>query len=103
MIPNDTLFVFRVTLLAGRGIGLEGGQGGGYLFRPDRLRWIARIADQPLEFDAHPLRRTGLEGDPVNVRLGVRLREARPLCHDFKPYPMGLTKPGAASWSQISG
>jgi hypothetical protein len=41
-MPNDTLFGFRVALLAGRGIGLKGGQGGGYLFRPDRLRWIAR-------------------------------------------------------------
>lgn len=83
MIPNDTLFGFRVALLAGRGIGLKGGQGGGYLFRPDRLRWIARIADQPLEFDAHTLRRAGLEGDPVNVSLGVGFREARPLDHDF--------------------
>jgi len=95
LILNDTLFVSRVAVLAGRGIGLKGGQGGGYLFRPDRLRWIARIADQPLEFEAHPPRRAGLEGDPVNVRLGVRLREARPLCHDFRPYPMGLTDPGA--------
>lgn len=82
-MPNDTLFGFRVALLAGRGIGLKGGQGGGYLFRPDRLRWIARIADQPLEFDAHTLGRAGLEGDPVNVSLGVGFREARPLDHDF--------------------
>ena len=92
---NDTSFVSRVTLLAGRGIGLKGGQGGGYLFRPDRLRWIARIADQPFEFDADPLRRAGLEADAVYVSFGVRLREARPLCHDFRPYPMGLTDPGA--------
>ncbi len=54
-------------------------QGGGYLFRPDRQRWIAGIADQPLEFDADPLRRAGLEADPVNMRFGVRLREARPV------------------------
>jgi hypothetical protein len=58
-------------------------QGGSYLLRPDRQRWIARIADQPLQFDAHPLRRPGLEADPVNVRLGVSLREARPPDHDF--------------------
>ena len=83
MIPNDTSFVSRVALLAGRGIGLKGGQGGGYLFRPDRQRWLAGIADQPFEFDADPLRRAGLEADPVNVRLGVRFREA-PVDHDLK-------------------
>jgi hypothetical protein len=77
------LFVLLAALLAGRGIGLEGGQGGGYLLRPDRQRWIAQIADQPLEFDAHPFRRAGLEGDAVNVRLGVRFREVRPIDHDF--------------------
>jgi len=59
------------------------GQGGGYLLRPDRQCWIAGIADQPLEFDAHPPRRPRLEADPVNMRLGVSLREPRPLDHDF--------------------
>jgi hypothetical protein len=58
-------------------------QGGGYLLRPDRQRWIARIADQPLEFDTYPLRRPRLEADPVHVRLGVSLGEPRPLDHDF--------------------
>jgi hypothetical protein len=58
-------------------------QGGGYLVRPDRQCWIARIADQPLEFDAYPLRRPRFEADPVNVRLGVSLRELCPLDHDF--------------------
>jgi hypothetical protein len=58
-------------------------QGGGYLLCPDRQGWIARIADQPLEFDAYPLRRPRFEADPVNVRLGVSLREPRPLYHDF--------------------
>jgi len=58
-------------------------QGGGYLLRPDRQCWIAGIADQPLEFDADSLRRAGLEADPVNVRLGVRLREACPFYHDW--------------------
>jgi hypothetical protein len=58
-------------------------QGGGYLLRPDRQCWIATIADQPLEFDADPLRRARFEADPVNVRLGVSLREPRPLDHDF--------------------
>jgi hypothetical protein len=58
-------------------------QGRGYLLRPDRQRWIARIADQPLEFDTYPLRRPRLEADPVYVCLGVSLREPRPLDHDF--------------------
>ena len=82
-MPNDTLFGFRVALLAGRGIGLKGGQGGGYLFRPDRLRWITWIADQPLEFYAHPLRRASLERDSVYMSLGVGFREARSLDHVF--------------------
>ena len=85
MIPNDTSFVSRVALLAGRGTGPEGSQGGGYLFRPDRPCWVTRIADQPFEFDAYPLRRACFKGDPVNVRLGVRLRESRPLDHNFNP------------------
>jgi len=85
LIPNDTSFVSRVALLAGRGLGLKGGQGGGYLFRPDRQSWVATIADQPFEFDADPLRGAGFEADSVNVRFGVRLGEARPLCHDFNP------------------
>jgi hypothetical protein len=92
---NDTSSVSPAALLAGPGAGLEAGQGGGYLFRPDRQRGIAGIAHQPLEFDADPLRRAGLETDPVNVRFGVRFREARPLYHDLEPYPMGLTKPRA--------
>jgi hypothetical protein len=79
------LFRFSVALFASRGSGPEGGQGGGYLFRPDRLRWITWIADQPLEFYAYPLRRAGLEGDPVNLRLGVCFREVRRLDHDFNP------------------
>jgi hypothetical protein len=58
-------------------------QGGGYLLRSDREGWIARIADQPLEFDPYPLRRAGFEADPVNVCLGASFREPRPLCHDF--------------------
>jgi hypothetical protein len=58
-------------------------QGGGYLLGPDRQCWIAKIADQPLEFDAYPLRRPSLEADPVNVRLGISLREPRPVYHDF--------------------
>jgi len=58
-------------------------QGGSYLLRPDRQRGIAGIANQPLQFDAYPLRRPRLEADPVNVRLGVSLREPRPLDHDF--------------------
>jgi hypothetical protein len=58
-------------------------QGGSYLLRPDRQCWIAGIADQPLQFDAYPLRRARLEADPVNVRLGVGLREPRPLDHDL--------------------
>jgi hypothetical protein len=58
-------------------------QSGGYLLRPERQRWIARIADQPLEFDAYPLRRPRFEADPVNVRLGVSLCEPRPVDHDF--------------------
>jgi hypothetical protein len=58
-------------------------QGSGYLLGPDRQRWIARIADQPLEFNPYPLRRPRLEADPVNVRLGVSLREPRPVYHDF--------------------
>ena len=58
-------------------------QGGSYLLRPDRQRGIAGIANQPLQFDAYPLRRPRLEADPVHVGLGVGLREARPLDHDF--------------------
>jgi hypothetical protein len=58
-------------------------QGGSYLLRLDRQRWIAGIADQPLQFDAYPLRRPRLEADPVNMSLGVGFREPRPLDHDF--------------------
>jgi len=41
----------------------------------DGQRGITSIADQPLEFDADPVRRAGLEADTVNVRLGILLGE----------------------------
>jgi len=41
------------------------------------------IANQPLEFDADPFRRTCLEADAVHVSLGIGLRERCPLDHDF--------------------
>jgi hypothetical protein len=61
----------------------EPGQGGGYLFRPDRERGIAVIAHEPLEFDSHPLRRARLEADTVHLRLSVGFGEPRPLYHDY--------------------
>ena len=85
--------MFPVAVIVSRGFGFgadpggqspgppERSQGGGYLLRPDRQGWIARIADQPFEFDADPFGRPGLETDPVNVSLGVSFREARPLDH----------------------
>jgi hypothetical protein len=71
------------TLIVGRSLAVEASQRGGYLFRLDRPGWIPLIAYQPLEFNAHPRWRPGLEADPVNVSLGVSLREPCPLCHDF--------------------
>jgi hypothetical protein len=70
-------------LIVGRGLAIKAGQGGGYLLRLDRPGWVTLIAYQPFEFDADPRRRPRLEADPVDVSLGVSLREPCPLCHNF--------------------
>ena len=81
-IPNGLGFLPRVTFLVRAA---EPGQGGGYLFRLDRERGIAAITCQPLEFDAHTLRRARLEADSVNMRFRVGFGKPRPLYHDFNP------------------
>jgi hypothetical protein len=58
-------------------------QGGGYLFGLHREGWIAAIADQPLKFDAYPLRRPRFETDTVDLRFRIGLGEARLFDHDF--------------------
>src|SRR5439155_26753444 len=75
LIPNGLGFLPWVTFLVRAA---EPGQGGGYLFRLDRERGITRIARQPLEFDAHTLRRARLEADTVHLRFRVGLGKPRP-------------------------
>jgi len=73
----------RVALIAWVAFRTETGQGGGYLFRLNRERGIMPIARQPLEFDAHSLRRACLEADTVNLRFRVGFGKPHPLYHDF--------------------
>ena len=60
------------------GFAPDGVEGGDSRRDPPRRHWqgrVARVAHQPLEFDADPLRRPGLQTDPVHVPGGVLLIE----------------------------